>query len=167
VSRLLPVIGLFVLAGVCVDADVSVVALGEPADPVRIVSSRIDVSDPAVTTIFIELENTTTQPLNTNQVWLNTSRFFTKAEALASQDRIIFTCGQSASGAAWQPVQVIPPAGRVSTRISIRPGCEIDPQHSHFYVYVSRLTAGARFSATIWEREPPEFVRMLTAAMHN
>ena len=153
------------IGAAAVVADVSVIPLAEVDDPIRLSNGRFDLQDPARPALVVDLENTTTQPISTAQVWLSMSRFFTKSETIATGDRIALTCGKVAHADIDGRPEEIPPGRKVSVKLFVVPTCKHDLQHQHFYIYVTQLSVGRRYGEAAWKREPGDAMRLLHAAM--
>ena len=159
--RQLLIAGVFAFSGIASSADSVVIPLVDPADPIRIISGRMEFEDDLRPVMLVELENDTDQPINTGSVWLNYARFFTKGEMDRAGNRKVWDCATTASAASRQSPQVIAPGGRASVRAVVSNQCQHNRDHEHFFVEVTRV---GDITAPSWKREPGEFVRLLATA---
>lgn len=148
-----------VVSGAAAAADVTVVSLTHPADPVRLMNGRIDLEDPARPAIVVDLENTMSQPISTSQIWFHSARFYTRSE-MDRNGRKIWDCASS-SGPDDRTVTIAPGA-RVPVRVSVVSWCQRDLQHEHFFISLSRIEPNGD---AMWKRDPADMVRLLRAAM--
>jgi hypothetical protein len=146
--------------GVSLRADSIAITLVDPADPVQIVSARLDFGDATAPAMLVGLENRTPFPINTREVWFYTARFFTRAEVDRAGDRKIWECARM-GGAEFPPLVSIAPGARAVVRLPIGE-CAHALEHEHFFVEVERL---GKMSSPSWKRDPAEFSRLLSAAM--
>jgi hypothetical protein len=146
-------------------AQITVLPLGDAGDPITISGAAFDGDDPSRPVITIRLENTTSQPLATDRIWLSVSKFYTPAEMQRNGDRVAFTCGITARANNSEPTQIVHPGASVPIRFWAGPNCGLDPGHTHFFIVVERITPGQRFVEFTWKRDPADFARLLQAAM--
>jgi hypothetical protein len=160
--RQLVVAGFVVIVAAGLRVDTQVIALVDPADPVLITNATLEFEDGVRPMVTLELENNTASAIETRDVWLARSRFFTKAEA--AQSRKIWDCSLMSS--ASEPSKVIPAGQRAVVRVWLTKSCELTREHEHFFVHVTRVTNGngAGPLQTVWTRDSGEFARLLTAA---
>ena len=154
-----------IVCGTSASVQVAVLPLTDANDPVRLSDGAFDAAEPTRPAITVRLENTTAQPLSTDRIWLSLSRFYTPEETRRNGDRIIWNCGLMARANHDQPTQIIPPGTSVPGRLEMRPACNLNPQHEHFFVVVQRITAGQSFVGATWRRTPADHTRLLQAAM--
>jgi hypothetical protein len=144
-------------------ADSLVIPLVDPADPVLIGSARLEFEDDLRPVMIISLENQTGSVINTNEIWLDTLRFYTKGEMARAERKMIWDCGLGTAAARGQESRPIPPHERIELRVPFATSnCQHNRDHEHFAVAVSRI--GRRFSEPTWKRESGEFSRLLAAA---
>ena len=152
--------GVFVLSGIGSAADSLVIPLVDPADPIRIVSARMEFVDEIHPVMLVEIENETEQPVDSNQVWLHFARFYTKGEMDRAGNRKVWDCATIGTAGLRQPLRVIAPGARVTVLETL--SCDSNRDHEHFFVEVTRV---GNSSSPWFKRRPDDFVRLLNAAM--
>ena len=154
------VAGFIVLFGLVSTADSVVIPLVDPADPIRIVGGRIEFVNDLHPVMLVELENGSEQRVDTNQVWFQFGRFYTKGEMDRAGNRKLWDCQTITSARSSQPLQAIAPGARVTVLLPL--SCESNRDHEHFFVEVTRV--GEKFSSPWFKRKPDDFARMFAAA---
>jgi len=161
--RLCLVAGFVVLFGLLSRADSIVIPLVDPTDPILIASARLEFEDDLRPVMIISLENQTGSVINTNEIWLDTLRFYTKGEMARAERMLIWDCGLGTAAARGQESRPIPPNERVELHVPFATSnCQHNRDHEHFAVVVSRI--GKRLSQPTWKRGSGEFSRLLAAA---
>jgi hypothetical protein len=162
--RQLLIAGVFVFCGIAVGADSVVIPLVDPSDPILITSARLEFDADDRPVMIISLENQTGGVINTNEIWLNTLRFYTKGEMARAERKMLWDCGLG-SWAAYdgRESRPIAPKERIELRLPFTSNCQHNRDHEHFSLEVSRI--GRRFSDPIWKRDSGQSARLLSAAM--
>jgi len=154
--------------GSAIAAEVSVIPLQEADDPFRLTNAKIYLPDADHAVIAVAVENRTTQPISTFQIFLSASRFLTASEAEAA-GRMVLTCGKMGHLDGAEHRQLIAPGGSATVEFSIdlTVNCQRDPRHEHFFVYVDRVSANAegRYTEPAWQRTSADIARLLHTAM--
>lgn len=157
--RQLLIAGVFAFSGIAVGADSVVIPLVDPADPIRVVSGRIEFVDDVHPVMLVELENATEQPVDTRQVWLHLARFYTEGEMDRAGNRKLWDCALVTTAGVRQPLQVMAPGARVTVLQPLP--CDANREHEHFFVEVTRIGGS---SSPSFKRKPDDFVRLFAAA---
>lgn len=162
--RALLVVGFVVVLTMSVRADSVLIPLVDQDDPIQILRARMEFDEDVRPMMVIELENRTASRIETADIWLNSTRFYTKSEI--GNQRKLWDCGLVASAARGMPSQAIAPSERVVLRLPMNLSCDNNRAHEHFFLDVTRITSGPPDNrTTVWQREPGEFSRLLNAAM--
>ena len=162
--RRLLIAGFVVACVASTGADSVVIPLVDQADPILITNARLEFEDDIRPVLVVSLENQTGGVINTNEIWLNTLRFYTNAEMARAGERKLWDCGLGTFATSAKESRLVPPRDRVELRVPFAPSnCQHNRDHEHFSIEVSRI--GRRFSEPTWKRAPGETARLLTAAM--
>jgi hypothetical protein len=154
-----------IVCGTSVHGQIAVLPLVDAADPIKLSDAAFDGADQQRPSITVRLENTTTEPLSTNGIWLSFMRFYTPDEARQHPDQVIWNCGLMTRANQHQPTRLIQPGTSVEVKMALSAGCVLNLQHEHFSVGVSRVSREGRFDEFVWKREGADLSRLLQAAM--
>jgi len=144
--------------------EVTLFTLFDPTDPIRLSDAVFNDRDQANPIISVQLENTTSRPIPTSQIWLRASQFFTPGEMAHNGDNVAYSCGRLARPSFDESETILRPSEVLTASFSIGPDCALDAPHVHLFIHVASIGPGA-IDAAIWHRDPASFVRLLAAAM--
>jgi hypothetical protein len=145
-------------------SEVTLFPLFDPADPIHLSDAVFNDREQSNPIISLELENTTSRPIPTNQIWLKASQFFTPSEMARNGDNVAFSCGRLARPSFEDSKAALASGEVLTASFSIGPDCALDARHVHLFIHVASIGPGPIDSA-IWYRDPASFVRLLAAAM--
>ena len=143
-------------------AESQLIPLVNPADPLLITNSKIEFVDDVRPVVVVELENATAFPIRVEDVQLNVTRFYTRAEA-DQRGRQVWDCGRVGHVDHHLFEKVIAPNAREVVTVALEGSCQHNRVHEHFFVTLARLQ-GLHAHEPSWVRDPKELVEMLAAA---
>ncbi len=144
--------------------EVTLFLLFDPADPIHLSDALFNDREQTNPIVTVEIENTTSRSIPTDQIWLRSAQFFTPSEMARNGDNVPYSCGRMARPSFDDGATVLRPAEVLTARFSIGPDCALDAPHVHLFIHVVSIGPGP-IDAAIWYRDPPSFVRLLAAAM--
>jgi len=154
--------------------NVQIIPLNNETDPVQVTRGQFDVTDVGVPILTLTLTNRTRVTVNTGDVWVSFSRFFTRDEMRQNGNNVSLDCGVIGHVTSESPADVrkrpedVAPGAETTVMLPIPPDCRLDHAHEHFFAYVAQINTGRGNSlVAVWQRELGDSLRVLLATPHR
>jgi hypothetical protein len=148
--------------------DIRVIALSDETDPVYVARGEYGLIDGTEPALRLTLSNRMREAVNTRNIWITFSRFFTWDEMRKNRN-ILMDCGSTGHITRRTPEHIIYPGDQTTVLLPIPMPCRLDHAHEHFFAFVDQVTKGVGSGEyAIWKHDPgdPPRLRVLFSGPH-